>query len=206
MNASIINLFLHDIDLSTTTGVKTFNNSIICLDDKDKYQGIQDSIRKHIKAGKYQGAKYGWSNNVDLIETTPGVHLPVYGYPGLITKHTIETASQAIWTIVNDASIQHCIPTNIMYLFHRTSITDKAWNAIKMHRNHWEKYGSGDGLTFIWYLHNASKGTKSAIFNIIGKMNIFCSEHEVHEIMKINNWFEARQYEIENLEGKTINF
>ena len=114
----------------------------------------------------------------------------------------IETASQAIWTIVNDASIQQCIRANIMYLFHRTSITDKAWNAIKMHRNHWEKDGGGDGLTFIWYLHNASKGTKSAIFNIIGKMNIFCSEHEVHDIMNINNWFETRQDEIEKAGGQ----
>ena len=37
MNASSINLFLHDIDLSTTTGIKTFNKAIICLDDEDKY-------------------------------------------------------------------------------------------------------------------------------------------------------------------------
>ena len=80
-----------------------------------------------------------------------------------------------------------------MYLFHRTSITDKLWNAIKKHKNHWEKDGSGDGPTFILYLYNALKGTKSAIFNIIRKMNIFRSEHEVHEIMKINHWFEARQ-------------
>ena len=35
------------------------------------------------------------------------------------------------------------------------------------------------------------------IFNIIGKMNIFLSDHEGRYIMKINNWFEARQYEIE---------
>ena len=93
-----------------------------------------------------------------------------------------------------------------MYLFHRTSITDKAWNAIKNHKNHWEKYGGRDGPTFIWYLYNTSKVTKSAIFNIIGKMNIFCSDHEGHNIMNINHWFEARQYEIENLEGKTIKF
>ena len=81
----------------------------------------------------------------------------------------------------------------MMYLFHRTSITDKAWNAIKKHKNHWEKGGGVDGPTFIWYLYNASKGTKSAIFNIIGKMNIFRSEHEGHDIMKINNWFESCQ-------------
>ena len=79
-----------------------------------------------------------------------------------------------------------------MYLFHRTSIIDKAWNAIKNYKNHWEREGVGVGLTCDWYLYNASKGTKSAIFNIIGKMNIFRSEHEVHDIMKINNWFEAR--------------
>ena len=78
------------------------------------------------------------------------------------------------------------------YLFHRTSITDKSWNAIKKHKNHWEKDGGGDGPTFIWYLYNASKGTKIAIFNIFGEMNIFRSEHEGHDIMKINNWFEAR--------------
>ena len=84
-----------------------------------------------------------------------------------------------------------------MYLFHRTSITDKAWNVIKNHKNHWEIEGGLDGPTLIWYLYNASKGTKSAIFNIIGKMSIFCSEHEGHGIIKINNWFEARQYEIE---------
>ena len=84
-----------------------------------------------------------------------------------------------------------------MYLFHHTSITDKAWNAIKNHKNHWEKDGSRYGPTLILYLLNASKGTKSAIFNIIGKMNIFRSEHEGHDIMKINNWFEARQDEIE---------
>ena len=37
-------------------------------------------------------------------------------------------------------------------------------------------------------------------------MNIFQSEHEGHDIMNINHWFEACQYEIEKLEGKTINF
>ena len=113
----------------------------------------------------------------------------------------IETASQAIWTIVNDANIQHCIRANIMYLFHRTSITDKAWNAIKKHKNHWEKDGGRDGPTFIWYLYNVSKGTKTAIFKIIGKMNIFCSEHEGRDIMKTNHWFEARQDEIEKAGG-----
>ena len=71
--------------------------------------------------------------------------------------------------------------------------------------NH-ELYGGGDGPTFIWYLYNSSKGTKSAIINIIGKMNIFRSEHEGHDIMKIKKLIEARQDEIENLEGKTINF
>ena len=101
----------------------------------------------------------------------------------------IETASQAIWTIVNDANIQHFICSNMMYLFHRTSITDKAWNTIKMHKNHWEREGGGDGPTFTWYLYNASKGTKSDIFNIIGKMNIFRSEHEGHDIRNINTWF-----------------
>ena len=72
----------------------------------------------------------------------------------------------------------------------------------KKHKHHWEKEGGGDGPTFIWYLYNASKGTKSAIFNIIGKMNIFRSEHEGHDIMKINNWFEARQDEIEKSGGQ----
>ena len=114
----------------------------------------------------------------------------------------IETASQAIWTIVNDANIQHCIRYNMMYLSHRTSITEKAWNAIKKHKNKWEKEGDGYGPTFIWYLYNSSKGTKIAIFNIIVKMNIFRSEHEGHDIMNINNWFEARQYEIEKAGGK----
>ena len=85
---------------------------------------------KLLQAGKDQGAKYGWSNNVALIERIPGVHLQVYDYPGLITKQMIETASQTIWTIVKDANIQHCIIYNMMYLFHCTSITDKASNAI----------------------------------------------------------------------------
>ena len=43
---------------------------------------------------------------------------------------------------------------------------------------------------------------KSAIFNITIKINIFCSEHEGHDIMKINNWFEARQDEIEKSGGQ----
>ena len=107
MNASSINTFFRDIDLLTTTGIKKFNNAIIGSDDKEKYDGIQDSITKHIQAGKDQGAKYGWPNNVALIETTPGVHLSVYDYPSLITQQMIETASQAIWTIVKDANIQH---------------------------------------------------------------------------------------------------
>ena len=71
MNASSINPFFHNIDLSTTTGIKTFNNGIIGLDDKEKYDGIQDNIRKHLQDRKDQGKKYGWSNNVALIETTP---------------------------------------------------------------------------------------------------------------------------------------
>ena len=91
MNASSINPFFRDIDLSKTTSIKTFNNAIIGLDDKEKYDGIQDSIKKHLQADKYQGAKNGWSNNVALIETTPGVHILVYDYPGLITKQMIET-------------------------------------------------------------------------------------------------------------------
>ena len=33
-------------------------------------------------------------------------------------------------------------------------------------------------------------------------MNIFISEHEGHDIMKINNLFEARQYEIEMAGGE----
>ena len=71
MNASSINPFFCDIDLSTTMGIKTFNNEIIGLDDEEKYDGIQDSITNHLQARKYQGEKYGWSNNVALIETTP---------------------------------------------------------------------------------------------------------------------------------------
>ena len=90
----------------------------------------------------------------------------------------------------------------MMYLFRRTSITDKAWNAIKNHKNNWGKDGGGDGPTFIWYMYNVSNGTKSAIFNIIGKMDIFRSEHESHDIMKMNHWFEARQEEIEKAGGQ----
>ena len=67
MNSSSINPFFHEIDLSTTTGIRTFNNAIIGLDDKEKYDGIQDSITKHLQAGKDHGANYGWSNNVALI-------------------------------------------------------------------------------------------------------------------------------------------
>ena len=139
MNASSINPFFHEIDLSTSTGIKKFNNAIIGLDEEEKYDSIQDSITKHLQAGKYQGAKYGWLNNVAMIEMNPGVHISVYDYPGLIKKQMIETASQAIWTIVNDVSIQHCIYSNMMYLFHCTSITYKARNAIKKHNHHWEK-------------------------------------------------------------------
>ena len=71
MNASRINLFFQDIDLQTTTGIKTFNSTIIGLDDEEKYEGIQDSITKHLQAGKDQGEKYGWPNNLAMIETTP---------------------------------------------------------------------------------------------------------------------------------------
>ena len=94
MDASSINPFFHKIDLSTTTGIKTFKNAIIGLDDEEKYDGIQDSVTKHLQAGKYQGENYVWSNNAAMVETTPGVHLSVYDYPGLITKQIIETASQ----------------------------------------------------------------------------------------------------------------
>ena len=114
MEASIINLFLHEIDLSTTTGIKTFNNAIIGFDDTEKYDGIQDSITKNLQASKDQGAKYGWSKNAAMIETTPGVHLLVYNYPGLITKQMSETESQATWTIKNDVNIQHCIRSSII--------------------------------------------------------------------------------------------
>ena len=37
-------------------------------------------------------------------------------------------------------------------------------------------------------------------------MNIFCSEHEVHDIMNINNWFEARQDGIEKSGGQNDQF
>ena len=111
------------------------------MDYKERYDGIQNRITKNLHAGKYQGAKYGWSNNVAMIETTPGVHLSVYDYPDLITKQIVETASQAIGKIVNDAKIQHCICSNMMYIFHHTSITDKAWNAIKKHNHNWKKEG-----------------------------------------------------------------
>ena len=96
MNASSINPFFHEIDLSTTTGIKTFNNAIIGLDDEEEYDGIQDSITKHLQAGKDRGEKYGWSNNVALIDMTPGVRLSVYDYPGLITNQMIKTAGQEI--------------------------------------------------------------------------------------------------------------
>ena len=96
------------------------------MDDEEKYDEIQDIITKHLQAGKDQGEKYGWLNNAALIETTPGVHLLVYDYPGLITNQMIETENQAIWTIVNDANIQHCFCANMMYLFHCTSITNKS--------------------------------------------------------------------------------
>ena len=62
MNASSINPLFHAIDLSTTTGIKIFINAIIGLDDKEKYDGTQDSIMKHLQSSKYQGVKYGWSD------------------------------------------------------------------------------------------------------------------------------------------------
>ena len=197
MEASRIYHFFHKINLSTTTGIKTFYNALIGLDDEERYNVIQDSITKHIQAGKYQGSKYGRWYNIAIIETSPRVHLSVYDYPGLITKQIVETASQAIWTIVNDANIQHCIRSKMMCLYHRTSTTDKALNAIKNQKLRWEKEGNGYGLAFICYLYNTSKGTNSSILNIIGKMNIFLSEHEGHDITKINNWFESCQYDIE---------
>ena len=80
MNASSINLFIRNIDLSKTMGIKTLNNTIIGLDDKEKNDGIQDSITKHLQAGKYQGGKYGWSSNVDLIQKNPGGHLLVLSW------------------------------------------------------------------------------------------------------------------------------
>ena len=109
MDASSINPFFHEIYLSKTTGIKTFNNAIIGLGDNKRYDGIQDSTTNHIQSGKDQGANYGWSNNVAIIETTLGVHISVYDYPGLITNKMVETVSQVIWTILNDAKIQYCI-------------------------------------------------------------------------------------------------
>ena len=70
MDALRINPFFHKIDLSRTTGIKTFNNAIIGLDDKERYEGIQYSITKHLQVGKDQGEKYGWSNNFEMINTT----------------------------------------------------------------------------------------------------------------------------------------
>ena len=114
MDASSINPFFHEINLSITTGIKTFNNASNGLDGEKIYDGIQDSITKHLQAGKDQGEKYGWSNNVVMINMTSRVHLSVYEYSGLITKKMVETASQAIWTIINDASIHHFICLNMM--------------------------------------------------------------------------------------------
>ena len=71
MNASSINPFFQKIDLSSTTYIKTFNNTIIGFYDKERYDSIQDSMTKHIQAGKDQGAKYGWSINIVMIEMTP---------------------------------------------------------------------------------------------------------------------------------------
>ena len=87
-----------------------------------------------------------------------------------------------------------------------TSITDKAWNVIKKNNRHWEKEGGGAGPTFIWYLYNASKGTKSAIFNIIGKMNIFRSEYEGHDTTRSTIGLKLVKMILKNPEGKTINF
>ena len=50
MEASSINPFFHEMDLSTTTGIKTFKNTVIGLDDEERYDGIQDSITKHLQA------------------------------------------------------------------------------------------------------------------------------------------------------------
>ena len=58
MNASSINPFFHEIYLSTTKGIKTFNNAIIGLDDEEKYDNIKDSITKHLQDDKDQGEKY----------------------------------------------------------------------------------------------------------------------------------------------------
>ena len=44
MNASSINPFFHNIDLSTTTGIKTFNNGIIGLDEEEHHEA--SSIQK----------------------------------------------------------------------------------------------------------------------------------------------------------------
>ena len=99
MDASSINPFFQKIDLSTTTGIKTFNNAIIGLDDEGRYDGIQDSFTKNLQAVKDQEEKYGCSNNVAMIETTPRVHISVYDYPGLIKKQIVETESQAIGTL-----------------------------------------------------------------------------------------------------------
>ena len=60
MNASSINPLFNEVDLSTTTGIKTFKKAIISLDDDDTYDGIQDSITKHLQAVKDQRANYGW--------------------------------------------------------------------------------------------------------------------------------------------------
>ena len=137
MDASSIYPFFHEINLQTSTGIKTFNNAIIGLYDKEKYKGIQYRITKLLQAGKDQGAKYGWLNNAAMIEMTPRVHISVYYYHGLITNQMVETESHEIWTIVNNANIQHCIRSNIMYLFHRTSIIEKSCNPIKKHKHHW---------------------------------------------------------------------
>ena len=55
MDTSIINLFSHTIDLSATTGIKTFNNTIIGLYDEERYDDIQDRITKHLQSSKDQG-------------------------------------------------------------------------------------------------------------------------------------------------------
>ena len=52
MNDSSINPFFRNIDMSKTTAIKTFNNAIIGLDDEEKYEGTQYSIKKHLQAGK----------------------------------------------------------------------------------------------------------------------------------------------------------
>ena len=59
MKTSRIISFFLEINMSTTIGINTFNNKIIGLDDKEKYDSIQDSITKHLQASKDQVENYG---------------------------------------------------------------------------------------------------------------------------------------------------